>query len=76
MLISILPKEINIEPWKLAYVNNLSIDYYTNSIHGVFEGKDIVLFNFSKCGWINDNRSNSYSISCGLAGIFIEIKSN
>jgi hypothetical protein len=76
MLITILPKEIDLEPWKLAYVHNLHIDYYTNSIHGVFENKEVILYNFNKCGWINDNRQNSYDISCGLAGIFIQIKPN
>ena len=76
MLITILPKEINIEPWKLAHVYNLSIDYYSNSIYGVFENKEVMLYNFNKTGWINDNRGNSYDISCGLAGIFIQIKPN
>lgn len=76
MLITILPKEIDIEPWKLAHIYNLSIDYYTNTVYGVFEGEDVVLYNFNKCGWLNDNRHNSYSISCGLAGIFIQIKPN
>ena len=59
-----------------SFFNVSHIDYYTNSIHGIFENKEVILYNFNKCGWINDNRQNSYEISCGLAGIFIQIKPN
>ncbi len=76
MLISILPKEIEIESWKLAYVNNLHIDYATNCLYGNFENKEITLYDFSKIGFFNDNRRNKYEISCGLAGIFIKIEKN
>ena len=64
------------EPWKVGLIKDPSIDYATNAIHGWFEGKDEILFKFKDYGFINDNRNNSYSLSCGRAGVTILIKRN
>ena len=61
------------EPWRIGLIKDPSIDYVTNAIHGWFEGKDEILFKFKDYGFINDNKSNTYSISCGEAGITILI---
>ena len=61
------------KPWMIGLIKDRSIDYATNAIHGWFEGKDEILFKFKDYGFINDNRSNTYSISCGEAGITILI---
>jgi hypothetical protein len=76
MFILIKPEELEEEfrnSWKSGSIKHPSIDYQTNAIHGVFEGKDVIIFKFSKYGWINDNRFNKYSISCGSAGITISV---
>ena len=64
------------KPWKLGLINNPSIDYVTNCIHGWFEGKDELIFRFKDYGFINENRNNTYSLSCGNAGISILIEKN
>ena len=61
-------------PWKAGLITSLSIDYATNAIHGRFEGNDSIIFNFKDYGFINDNRSNTYYISSGSAGITIKIE--
>lgn len=61
------------EPWKLGMIKEPSIDYATNAIHGWFEGRDEIIFKFKDYGFINDNKSNTYSMSCGEAGITILI---
>jgi len=60
-------------PIKMSCVSDLCIDYATNSIHGWFEGKECIVFEFKKYGFINDNRCNTYEISSGSAGIYINI---
>lgn len=77
MLIHIGIEEIVEEfriPWKLDLIRSISIDYATNSIHGWFENKDVIIFRFKNYGFINDNRSNTYNISSGSAGITIKIE--
>lgn len=79
MLIHITPDELEEEyreSWKLGFITQPSIDYADNAIWAVFEGKQIVLFKFSKYGWLNDNRYNTYHISAGRAGITIQIVKN
>lgn len=61
------------EPWKLGMIKEPSIDYATNAIHGWFEDRDEIIFKFKDYGFINDNKSNTYSMSCGEAGITILI---
>ena len=76
MLIHISPDELEpefINSWKLGFIDKPSIDYADNAIYAVFEGKQVTIFKFQKFGWINDNRYNSYFVSYGSAGIFIEI---
>lgn len=77
MLIHITPDELEEEfreSWKLGFISQPSIDYADNAIWAIFENKNVIIFRFKKYGWINDNRSNTYSISAGSAGITIQIK--
>ena len=79
MFIHILPEELEsefVDSWKMGHIMYPHIDYATNAIHGVFEGRDVIIFKFERCGWINDNLYNSYEISTGKAGITIHIKKN
>lgn len=73
MLITILPKEINIESWKLDQIKNITIDFTTNSLFGEFDNKEVHLFQFDEYGWFNENNNNTFQFSCGLFGIFIRI---
>ena len=76
MLITITPDELEEEfkeSWRMGFISHPHIDYATNAVHAVFEGKDVIIFKFQKCGWISDNRQNTYSISAGSAGILIKI---
>jgi hypothetical protein len=76
MLITITPDELEEEfkeSWRMGFISHPHIDYATNAIHAVFEGKDVIIFKFHKYGWVSDNRQNTYSISSGNAGILIKI---
>lgn len=77
MIINILPDELEpefVNSWKMGWVTNPSIDYADNAIYAVFEGKQVIIFRFSKYGWINDNRYNTYFVNVGPAGITIRIE--
>lgn len=77
MFIHITPDELEEEfreSWKLGFISQPSIDYADNAIWAIFENRNVIIFRFRKYGWINDNRSNTYSISAGSAGITIQIK--
>jgi hypothetical protein len=77
MIINILPDELEpeyVNSWKMGFVTQPSIDYADNAIWANFEGRQVIIFKFEKYGWVNDNRSNVYSISSGLAGIMIKIE--
>ncbi len=79
MIINILPDELEpefVNSWKMGFITHPSIDYATNAIHAIFEGKDVIIFKFKEYGWINDNRYNTYSISAGRAGVMIRIEKN
>lgn len=79
MLITILTDELEEEfreSWRMGFVKDPHIDYATNCIHAWFEGREVVLFKFNRFGFINDNRSSSYELSCGRAGILINITLN
>jgi hypothetical protein len=76
MLITITPDELEEEfkeSWRMGFISHPHIDYATNAIHAVFEGKDVIIFKFHKYGWVSDNRQNTYDISAGSAGILIKI---
>ena len=76
MLIHIQTRELEeefIRPVTNGLVTHPAIDYQTNAVHAQFEGKDVIIFNFKKYGWFNDNRFNTYNLSLGPAGIMIEI---
>lgn len=79
MFIHITPDELEDEfreSWKLGHIIHPSIDYADNAIWGTFNHNQVVIFKFSKYGWINDNRYNKYLISSGSAGITIQIVPN
>ena len=63
-------------PWVAGLIKHPSIDYADNAIYAVFEGKLVIIFRFKKYGWINDNRSNTYNVTAGSAGITIQIIRN
>jgi hypothetical protein len=76
MLITITPDELEEEfkeLWRMGFISHPHIDYATNAIHAVFEGKDVIIFKFHKYGWVSDNRQNTYDISAGSAGILIKM---
>jgi hypothetical protein len=76
MIIHISTTELEpqfINPVKNGFVSHASIDYQTNAVHAQYEGKDVIIFNFIKYGWLSDNRFNTYNLSLGPAGITIEI---
>jgi hypothetical protein len=76
MLIHIQTRELEeefISPVTNGLVTHPAIDYQTNAVHAQFEGKDVIIFNFKKYGWFNDNKFNTYNLSLGPAGITIEI---
>jgi len=76
MFIHITPDELETEfreSWKLGFISQPSIDYADNAIYANFEGKLVTIFRFKQYGWINDNRSNTYKVSAGSAGITINI---
>jgi hypothetical protein len=76
MLIHIQTRELEeefIRPVTNGLVTHPAIDYQTNAVHAQFEGNDVIIFNFKKYGWFNDNRFNTYNLSLGPAGITIEI---
>lgn len=77
MIISIgvneLEKEFVENPWKIKELYNIGIDYQTNTIDGIFEDEEFVVFDFKKYDINLLNRWNTYEISAGNAGIFIEI---
>ena len=77
MIINILPDELEPEfreSWKMGFITQPSIDYADNAIYANFEGKQAIIFRFKDYGFIHDNRSNTYFISSGLAGITIRIE--
>ena len=78
MILYISPEELVEEyrnSWKLGWIKNPSIDYYTNAIHAIFEGEDVIIFRFNDFGYVTDNRYNTYDITAGPAGITINIRS-
>jgi hypothetical protein len=74
--ISELETEFSEAVWKMEFVQHAHIDYATNAIHAWFEGKEVVLFRFSKWGWVNDNRENNYELTTGKIGITLKITKN
>lgn len=79
MLIHITPDELEEEfndSWKMGFISQPSIDYADNAIWALFENKQVIIFRFKKYGFIMDNRTNTYDISAGKAGITIKIKTN
>ena len=62
--------------WSANLISHPHIDYATNAIHGWFENEDCIIFRFKDYGYIHDNRSNTYNVSSGAAGITIQIIKN
>jgi len=71
-----MEEEFSQNLWKLEMVKHAHIDYATNAIHAWYENKEVILFRFGKMGWVNDNRSNSYDLTVGKAGITMKITQN
>jgi hypothetical protein len=61
------------QAWRMKWIKHPCIDYATNSIHAWFEKKEVIIFKFKDYGFINDNRTNTYNMSVGEAGIMIQI---
>ena len=59
--------------WRADLISHPQIDYATNAIHGWFENENCIIFNFKDYGFIHDNRSNTFNISSGEAGITIQV---
>lgn len=76
MVILISPEEMEPEykaQWKLGTIRHPVIDYADNAIYATFEGKEVIVFRFRHYGFVNDNRSNTYTMTAGPAGIMINI---
>ena len=76
MIIHITPDEFESElqeAWKQNIIKSPMIDYATNAIHGWFEDKDVIIFQFKDYGFINDNRFSTRELSIGAAGITLLI---
>lgn len=79
MIILISPNELEEEfrdNWKAGKVIHPNIDFATNCIHATFQGKDIVLYQFKKYGYVVSNQSGTHTISAGDAGIMIHFTNN
>jgi hypothetical protein len=68
------------QEFKWNRVRELHLDYATNAVHGRIEDdperKDLIFFRFKDYGFIHDNRTNSYVLTGGPAGILITIAKN
>lgn len=60
-------------PDKVKQLYNLGLDYATNSLEGIFNQKEVCIFDFKNYGFITDNRYNSYKIFLEDDGILIHI---
>ena len=56
-------------PMNLNHLYNVGIDYADQTVTGVFQDQEMVLFNFKDVGFVNDNRFNTYEYSVGTAGL-------
>lgn len=61
------------EDFSKGLIEQLSIDYATNAIHGWIKEKEVIIFRFKNYGWINDNRWNTYNLTYDTNQIKIEI---
>jgi len=66
-------EQIREKPCLLNRMYNLGIDYVDNDLTGYFEDQEYKIFFFEQYGIKLDNRWNTYEITCGSAGIMIEI---
>ena len=66
-------EQIREKPYLLTDMYNLGIDYATNDITGYYKDKEYRVVLFENYGIKLDNRWNTYEITCGSAGIMIEI---
>ena len=76
-----LEEEFSSSPTKLHYVRNVGIDYWTNTIDGIYHEpfskveRDCCLFRFEKFDFKLTNRWHTYILSCGEAGITVNFVS-
>ena len=57
------------EPFLLTRLYNVCIDYADQTVTGILENQEIVLFRFKDVGFVNDNRYSTYEYSVGTAGL-------
>jgi hypothetical protein len=76
MTIIIRPEEFEkdvLPKWRHGLLTSPSIDYATNTLNSWIGDEEVIVFRFKNYGFINDNRTNTYQISVGAAGIMLEI---
>ena len=61
------------EPFLLTRLYNVCIDYADQTVSGLLESREKVLYNFKDIGFVHDNRFNSYELSIGMAGLTFTI---
>ena len=61
------------EPFLITRLYNVCIDYADQTVSGLLEGQEKILYNFKDIGFIHDNRFNTYELSIGMAGLTFTI---
>ena len=56
-------------PINLTLLYNVCIDYADQTVNGILENQEMVLFRFKDVGFVNDNRYSTYEYSVGTAGL-------
>ncbi len=76
-----LEPEFRLKPYKLQNIYNLGIDYWTNTIDGIYtepftkKEEECCLFRFENFDFKLSNRWHDYTLSCGVTGITIKFVS-
>ena len=61
------------EPFLITRLYNVCIDYADQTVSGIFENRERIIYNFKDIGFIHENRFNSYELSFGMAGLTFTI---
>ncbi len=56
-------------PMNLNHLYNVGIDYADQTVTGILEDQEMILFDFKDVGFAHDNRFNTYEYSVGTAGL-------
>ena len=76
-----LEEDFRLNPYKLEHIYNLGIDYWTNTIDGIYtepftkKEEECCLFKFDTFDFKLSNRWHDYIISSGVTGITIKFVS-